>query len=417
MSFPAHSSYRESGVEWLGPVPDHWQVLPLKRLITIQNGADYKHVEQAEGYPVIGSGGPFTFASDYLYDGESVLLGRKGTVDRPLYVSGRFWTVDTMYWSKIRPGICGRFAYYAATTIPFAYYSTSTALPSMTQGALNGHVVALPSLSEQVSIANFLDRETAKIDALVAEQRRLIELLKEKRQAVISHAVTKGLNPDAPMKDSGVEWLCDVPAHWEVRRLASLFREVVEAGWDALPVLSVSIHDGVSDSEIPEHEMDRKITRSEDRAKYKVVHPNDLVYNMMRAWQGGFGTVTVDGCVSPAYVVARPTAELYTQYIEWLLRTPMLIEEMRRRSVGVADFRLRLYWEEFKEISVPLPPVDEQEQLVCAVRKQIEKFDALSGQATSAVNLLQERRAALISAAVTGKIDVRRAVRQEAEAA
>lgn len=93
---------------------------PYKRLVDIQNGRDHKHVEQDDGYPVIGSGGPFTFASEYLYDGESVLLGRKGTIDKPLYISGRFWTVDTMYWTKIRPGICGRFAYYAATTIPFA---------------------------------------------------------------------------------------------------------------------------------------------------------------------------------------------------------------------------------------------------------------------------------------------------------
>ena len=163
-----------------------------------------------------------------------------------------------------------------------------------------------PPLAEQIRIAAFLDQETAKIDGLVAEQRRLMELLKEKRQAVISHAVTRGLNPDAPFKPSGIEWLGDVPEHWDVRRIATVFREIMEPGNDELPILSVSIHHGVSDKEIDDDDMDRKVARSEDRSKYKRVAPGDLVYNMMRAWQGGFGTVTVEGMVSPAYVVARP---------------------------------------------------------------------------------------------------------------
>lgn len=144
MSFPRYPVYKDSGVAWLGAVPGHWSIGPYKQMVDIQNGADHKQVEQPEGVPVYGSGGPFAFASEHLYDGESVLLGRKGTIDRPLHVSGRFWTVDTMYWTKIRPGTSGRYAYYTATTIPFGYYSTNTALPSMTQTALGNHLVAAP---------------------------------------------------------------------------------------------------------------------------------------------------------------------------------------------------------------------------------------------------------------------------------
>lgn len=238
MSFPAYQDYQDSGVEWLGEVPSHWEVATLKRLLDIQNGADHKHVEQEDGYPVIGSGGQFTCASDYLFDGESVLLGRKGTVDKPLYVTGRFWTVDTMYWSKIRSGTNGRFAFYKALTIPFSYYSTNTALPSITKTALNGHLVARPPLAEQVAIATFLDRETAKIDGLIDEQRRLIALLKEKRQAVISHAVAKGLDPDASMKDSGIEWLGEVPAHWTATSLKYLI-SLRSGGLRARPVRTI----------------------------------------------------------------------------------------------------------------------------------------------------------------------------------
>jgi type I restriction enzyme S subunit len=153
--------------------------------------------------------------------------------------------------------------------------------------------------------------------------------------------------------------------------------------------------------------MDRKVTRSEDRSKYKAVQPGDLAYNMMRAWQGGFGAVTVSGQVSPAYVVARPFGEVCTAFVEQLLRTPHAVEQMRRHSRGVTDFRLRLYWEEFKNIRVALPPLPEQQGILDAVATKTAKFDSLIGETVSAIELLKERRAALISAAVTGKIDVR----------
>lgn len=181
---------KPSGIEWLGDVPAHWVVVQFKQFVDIQNGSDHKHIEEAEGYPVLGSGGVFTYASDFMYDGESVLLGRKGTIDKPLYITGPFWTVDTMYWTKINPLISGRFTYYTALTIPFDYYSTNTALPSMTKGALSSHLVARPPLNEQTQIAAFLDRETAKIDELTTEAKRAINLLQERRAALISAAVT-----------------------------------------------------------------------------------------------------------------------------------------------------------------------------------------------------------------------------------
>ncbi len=162
MSLPRYPDYKDSGVPWLGEVPSHWDVAPFKRLVEFQNGSDHKPIEVEDGYPVYGSGGVFAYASDYMHDGESVLLGRKGTVDRPLYVTGKFWTVDTMYWTHISPDACGKFCYYAATSIPFAYYSTNTALPSMTQSALGAHLMAFPKKEEQVEIADFLERETAK---------------------------------------------------------------------------------------------------------------------------------------------------------------------------------------------------------------------------------------------------------------
>ncbi|CAN7554166.1 restriction endonuclease subunit S [Neorhizobium tomejilense] len=202
-------------------------------------------------------------------------------------------------------------------------------------------------------------------------------------------------------RDSGVEWLGEVPTHWSVHRISELYREVVQPGHDELPILSVSIHDGVSDGEAEPDDGGRKVNRSDDRSKYKQVRPNDLVYNMMRAWQGGFGSVKVLGMVSPAYVVARPRHDAPSGLIELMLRTTGAIEEMRRRSKGVTDFRLRLYWDEFKDMRIALPPLREQLEIINFLSRETAKIDALVEEQRRLITLLKEKRQAVISHAVS----------------
>ena len=267
----------------------------------------------------------------------------------------------------------------------------------------------MPAPEQQTEIANYLDCETARIDGLIEKKGRFIELLKEKRAAVITHAVTKGIDADAPMKNSGVNWIGTVPQHWEIARIASLFREAFRSADPALPVLSVSIHDGVTDEELADEDRDRKVNLSEDRTKYQGVAPGDLVYNMMRAWQGAFGAVAVHGLVSPAYVVAQPIAMFRTKFIEHLLHTKSAAEEIRRFSKGIADFRMRLYWEHFRTLRVCLPPLYEQDRILAAIDRETARIDALIAKTERSIALLKEKRSALITAAVTGKIDVRSA--------
>ena len=291
------------------------------------------------------------------------------------------------------------------------YFSTSNTQHNLNTEKVKNLPLFLPSAVEQEKIANFLDHETTKIDTLIEKQQQLIKLLKEKRQAVISHAVTKGLNPNAPMRDSGVEWLGEVPVNWDVRRINLLFTEssgraVTNEEID-YPVLSVSIHHGISDKELNEAELDRKIQRSEDKTLYKIVHENYLAYNMMRAWQGGFGASKLSGLVSPAYVVCKPKTLLDSYYFELVLRTPNAVTELKRYSRGITDFRLRLYWEEFKNINVPVPPQEEINAILKSITDISFTYDKLIKVSGRQVELLQERRTALISAAVTGKIDVR----------
>lgn len=442
MSFPRYPTYKESGVEWLGEVPQHWALSKLKSVASFSGGGtpsrenlaywngnipwvspkDMK-AERIDGAEEsITEEGLKSSASNLLPAGHVLMVVRSGILKHTIPVAINETSValnQDMKALNFDTSKCvGRFflrwVQGLNDRLLLVWGKQGATVESIEHGYLANTVIPLPAVAEQVNIATFLDRETTKIDELIAEQRRLMELLKEKRQCVISHAVTKGLNPDTLMKSSGIEWLGNVPAHWEVKRIANVFREVAEEGSDELAILSVSIHHGVSDKELDDEEMDRKVTRSDDRSKYKRVAPGDLVYNMMRAWQGGFGTVTVVGMVSPAYVVARPLRPVDTAYIEHLLRTSQAIEEMRRHSRGVTDFRLRLYWDEFKNMRVALPPKEEAAEICATIAEMDERFAKLAAACVESIALLRERRTALISAAVTGQIDVRGALEAKA---
>lgn len=415
MSFPKYPAYKDSGVQWLGEVPVHWGITTLKRFLEIQNGADHKHIEQSEGYPVIGSGGPFAFASEYMHDGESILLGRKGTIDKPLYVNEKFWTVDTMYWSKVAADASGRFAYYATLTIPFGYYATNTALPSMTKGVLSAHAVARPPLPEQHAIAAFLDRETAKIDALVAEQEKLVALLKEKRQSVISHAVTQGLDPSVPMKDSGVEWLGDVPTHWEVRKVKQLSSRI-SSGKTPLGGNETYLDEGVlflrSQNVYDDGlRLDDAVFISEETHQamaVSAVQPNDILLNITGASIGRSCLVPKEfsaSNVNQHVCVIRLVDEEAVPFVAWFFKSDVAKNQIDLAQNGAA--REGLNFEQIGALLLPLPNATEQFQIQSFLDAETAQLDALTTEAHSAIALLQERRTALISAAVTGQIDVR----------
>jgi type I restriction enzyme S subunit len=431
MTFPAYPEYKDSGVAGIEAVPENWSILPLKATASWNDDVlpettppdheiQYVEISGVDSVAGIVDVAEVTFvdapsrARRKVRDGD-VLVSTVRTYLKAIapVVAPPDNMVASTGFAVVRPrGIASGFLSYLLRSEyvvgEIISRSVGVSYPAINASELMRIKAPVPAdRAEQSAIAAFLDRETGKIDALVAEQEKLIELLKEKRQAVISHAVTKGLDPTVPMKDSGVDWLGKVPEHWQTIRLGALFSEVADKGEDGLPVLSVSIHYGVSDRELSEEEMDRKVTRSDDLSKYKQVLPGDLVYNMMRAWQGGFGAVSVAGQVSPAYVVARPRVTDVSPFIELLLRTPNAVEEMRRRSHGVTDFRLRLYWDEFKSIEVALPPAQERQSILDAIGRVVARYDGLSAEAQRAIDLLKERRSALISAAVTGKIDVR----------
>jgi restriction endonuclease S subunit len=267
--------------------------------------------------------------------------------------------------------------------------------------------VPVPDLDTQKAIASFLDRETARTDQLIAKKERQVALLEQRaRQAVSEIVIGQGSEPD-PSVTTALDYIPRIPANWTLKRAGHLFQQVAEPNTDDLPVLSVSIHSGISDRQLDDEERDRKVNLIEDRSSYKRVRPGYLAYNMMRAWQGAVGVSTVEGAVSPAYVVAKPTRDLHSPYYQFLLRTPPFIEQMRQRSKGITDFRLRLYWEQFRLIMLPVPPLDEQKRIAVEAEYEITHAAEVAGKVKASIERLKERRAALITAAVTGQIDVR----------
>ena len=410
--YQAYSEYKESGVKWLGSIPEHWKLTPLKYLASIKNGQDYKLVESSEGYPVYGSGGPFTYATQYLHDKESVLLGRKGTIDKPLFVDEPFWSVDTMYYTDVNQNVPAKYLYYLATTIQFNRYSTNTALPSMTQEHLGNFIFCVPpEKEEKQQIANFLDHETTKIDTLIEKQQQLIQLLKEKRQAVISHAVTKGLNPDAPMKDSGVEWLGEVPEHWVVTKFGYI--SSVVRGGSPRPAGDPELFNGdyspwvtvaeiTKNSEVYLTETESFLTKK-GSDQCRIFKAGTLLLSNSGATLGVPKILAIDANANDG-VVGFEDLKLDHVFSYFYLST--LTENLRER-IKQGSGQPNLNTDIVKAIEVPVPPEEEITAIINAIEKMRQSYDELICKAESAIQLMQERRTALISAAVTGKIDVR----------
>ncbi len=304
-----------------------------------------------------------------------------------------------------------RFLYRVVQSNPFVdavlAMSTGVSYPAINPSALGSIKIPLPDLATQNAVTAFLDREAAHIDQLIAKKERQVALLEQRARQFVSDMATGMASNDGPTFATGLIHIPQIPLNWTLRRAGHLFQQVAEPNTDDLPVLSVSIHSGISDRQLDDEERDRKVNLIEDRSSYKRVRPGYLAYNMMRAWQGAVGVSTVDGAVSPAYVVARPTQDLHSPYYQYLLRTAPFIEQMRQGSKGITDFRLRLYWEQFRQIVLPVPPLEEQRQIARAAENAFRHAAEVVEKVRASVEHLKERRAALITAAVTGQVDVR----------
>ena len=443
MSFSKYPKYKASGVEWLGDVPEGWDVGRLKRVCHVfPSNVDKKSYDgetqvllcnytDVYYHDTIVAGSDFMAATATtaqiaqftLRAGDTIITKDSETADDiaiAAYVPADLPGVICGYHlSMIRPTRAAHGA-FVKRLFDSTYVKSCVAVRAngLTRVGLGQYEIdnldlPFPPLSEQLAIAAFLDRETAKIDELVNAQARLIELLKEKRQAVISNAVTKGLNPHAPMKPSGVEWLGDVPEHWEVVRLRWLCeikkRIAGQLGYDVLSITQQGLR--VRDITSNDGQL------SMDYSKYQMVEIGDFAMNHMDLLTGYVDLASMRGVTSPDYRVfsIRDATACRSSYILFLFQMGYRNRIFYAYGQGSSQLgRWRMPTEAFKDLSFPLPPLPEQLAIAAFLDRETARIDTLTAEAQRAIDLLQERRSALISAAVTGQIDIRNTIPMEA---
>ena len=425
-----YDSYKDSGVQWLGEIPSHWGVVRTKNISHLYTGnslnekAKEKYSSPCEdAYPYISSKDVSLETEDVNYDNglrvpktnnrfeiapaNSFLLcieggsaGRKRAfLDKEVCFVNKLCCFNSTIHSK--------FHYY--TTQGFYFNSK---FKSCMQGLIGGvsvsaikdFYVALPPYNEQEAIANYLDTATAKIDEAIAQQQKMIDLLNERKQIIINRAVTKGLNPNVKMKDSGVEWIGEMPEHWEMKRLKSILsvKDKRNANPEAL-LLSVYTAIGVR----PRQELEERGNKASTVINYKIVSKGDLIVNRLLAWMGAYGLSNYDGVTSPDYDVYSFHADVNRGYYETLFRNTQFKSDCYKYGHGIMMMRWRTYSDEFLSINVPIPPKQEQDAIFDYLKPQIDKIEDSIEQCNKMLALLQERKQIIINDIVTGKVKVK----------
>lgn len=400
-----YDRYKDSGIAWIGKIPEHWEITLFKRKITINNGKDYKNFSDAEIYPVIGSGGCFAYCSNYMYDGEALLLGRKGTIDKPLYVKGKFWAVDTMFYAIPHKDLHCKFSYYLALTFPFNLYSTSTSLPSLTQTDLGNIPVAFPSISEQQAIADYLDRRCSEIDELIALQEEMITKLQSYKQSVITEAVTRGLDKNVPLKDSGIDWIGKIPEHWEIVKIKNIFN--ISSGatpktdnmayWDG-EIIWITPADYKTEDKIIKSGK-RNITLAGLNSCGTSIIPKDSIIFSKRAPIGLVAINVVPLCTNQGCISCIPKSFVYSKYFYFLMS--VLTEWFELFGSGTTFKELST--NNFANFNLSYPPLAEQQAIADYLDQRCSEIDELIALKQQKIEKLKEYKKSLIFECVTGK--------------
>ncbi len=434
--YQAYPEYKESGLDWLGVIPDQWTVIQSRRLFTQRKERarpDDEQLTASQKHGVIYQKQFMEIENQRVVQvitGSDILKHVEANdfvISMRSFQGGLEWcrysgSVSSAYVGLIPiKHVVPEFFAYLFKCYPYIQALQSTSNLVRDGQALrfeNFSQVSLPVIpdDEQKSIARFLDHETAKIDTLIEKQQQLIQLLKEKRQAVISHAVTKGLNPDVPMRDSGVEWLGEVPEHWEVKRIKHLSTliskgttpstiggDFVDSGVRFLKAENIGKSLSVSSS--PEFYITKEVNLQISRSQLE----DDDVLVIIAGATTGLSSILekelLPANTNQAVSFIRPIQKNHSILIARWLSTEFSQRIIWMGAVQAAQPNLSM--EDLGNIPITIPPIQELLQIMEKVDAKLSKLDMLISKAQSAIEFMQERRTALISAAVTGKIDVR----------
>ncbi|MDN5645366.1 MAG: restriction endonuclease subunit S [Acinetobacter sp.] len=428
--YQKYAEYQDSGIEWLGEIPKDWEVLKLKYVLDLISEKSQDNSQKYVGMENIASK-----TGKYVHTEEVIPEGISNTFKENDVLFGKLRPYLAKSWLASFSGICSsellvlrakkvcpKFLQYYTLTDEFINQVDSSTYGSKMPRASWEFISLLPlpkcSYELSLTIANFLDHETAKIDSLIAKQEKLIELLKEKRQAMISHAVTKGLNPDVNMKDSGVEWLGQVPEHWKCIKIKHI-TTTFEQGWspqcDSRPaesheygVLKVGC---VNSGSFRSSENKALPPELEPRLQY-LIQKDDLLISRANTKEL-VGSASVVNGDYPNLILCdklyrlRFSKNVLPEMVSLYLSIGAVRKQIELGATGASHSMQNIGQDTIKELYYLLPPYEEALNILESIKQSNQKFDELTKKAESAIQLMQERRTALISSAVTGKIDVR----------
>jgi type I restriction enzyme S subunit len=429
MTISGYAEYTESGIPWLGAIPSDWQLLPFfsrfserkisnkgmkcNNLLSLSYGRIVnKDITTLDGllpasfetYQIVHIDDIVFRLTDLQNDKKSLrsaIVSEKGIITSA-YLAVVVHKFDAAFSSYL----------FRAYDLMKVFYSMGGGLrQSMKYDDMKWLMIAAPTVNEQAQIARFLDYETAKIDILIQEQKRLIDLLKEKRQAVISRAVTKGLDPDVPTKDSGVKWLGEIPAHWQLKRLKQVTSQIIDGAHFTPTYVDTGIpFIRVKDIQSTKINMEEIKRIPEDEHAELIKRCNPAKGDILLSKNGTIGlTKIVDWdfqfSIFVSLCLIKSTSEISSEFLEKVLSSDFASEQFR--DLGQKTSVTNLHLEKIREMIVLLPTIAEQSRICSFVDVETAKLALLSTEALKGIALLKERRSALVSAAVTGKIDVR----------
>lgn len=410
--------YKDSGIEWIGQIPKEWKLATLKQIGTYINGYAFKPEDWTDsGKPIIriqdltGSMGSPNFYngeldSKYLVSKGDILVSWAATLDAFVWEKNEGWLNQHIFKALPSSDVNYQFFYWL---IKLAMENMNNdnkhgiVMQHVTTKVFGNFVVSIPSIDEQQKIADYLDKVCGEVDEMVALQETMIEELKAYKQSVITEAVTKGLNPNVPMRNSGIDWIGDVPEEWKTIRIKHLLKERKEKSetGDEEP-LSMSQKYGI----IPTKNMDMIPNMASSFIGAKVVYISDLVFNKLKAHLGVFSVSKYNGLVSPDYAVYYSTGRADLKFLEYLFKTPQCIGEFRKRSTGVGAGLMRLYTDDLYSIHIPFPPLDEQQSIASYLDTKCTEIDALIAIKQTKIEELKEYKKSVIYEYVTGKKEV-----------
>lgn len=392
-----------------------WKSMRLKYTCNILDSyrkpitADKRNQDADVLYDYYGASGAIDKIDGYTIDDHVMLMGEDGANlilrNLPLMyeVHGKAWINNHAHILKPKSGFDFKFLMFAFENADIFTYVTGSAQPKLCQEKMKEIRVLVPPLDDQKRIAAFLDSKCSEIDAISADIQKEIETLEQYKRSVITEAVTKGLNPDAEMKDSGIEWVGNIPAHWDVQKNKRLFVEVNNKclATDNYTLLSVSEYYGVAprNEKIKDGDFE---TRAESLNGYKICRKGDIVMNIMLAWKKATARTAYDGIVSPAYCVYRGKG-IETSYYHYVFRTNGCADYFGLHSTGIIDSRLRLYTDAFFNLNSPVPPIDEQKNIATYLDSKCEEIESIIAIKKKQMETLSSYKKSLIYEYVTGK--------------